>query len=354
MHCENYKVRIDIAIEVDGKKIIDSKIAKLLLLIDRYGSILAASRVLEMPYSRAWEALMKAERALKKPLVETKRGGRGGGGARLTSVGRRLLKEYTKVYRKIVGKDLEVQDISFIIPSLVYMGSHDPNIEVLAGLLREKGITSMELSWLGSGIGLAALALGEADVVGIHLLDPESGEYNKPYIKRYWLENDVILIRGYCREIGFITRNPTTYDEVIRDLIENKSKLVNRQKGSGTRVLLEHVLDVELRKMGLDSEKLVGTILGPAKEVRTHTEVAKAIVSREADVGMGIKWAAVQYGLHFIHVKWENFDFAIPKHKYGKEEVEKFLEVLRSGEFREKLSKLPGYRIPRNLGERIL
>ncbi len=77
-------------------------------------------------------------------------------------------------------------------------------------------------------------------------------------------------------------------------------------------------------------------------------------VNREADVGLGIRWAAAQYGLNFIHVRWESFDFVIPKYRYGEEPVRRFLETLRSSEFKDQLSRLPGYRIPENLGRRIL
>ncbi|OYT50972.1 MAG: MolR family transcriptional regulator [Desulfurococcales archaeon ex4484_204] len=353
MRSKAFEVRVDVILEVGGKRVADCRVAKLLLLVGRYGSILAASRVLGIPYSRAWEALVRAERALGEKLVEVRRGGRGGGGARLTEAGRELLEEYLEVYRRVTGRELEVRSTGFTVPDLVYMGSHDPCVEILAGLLRGRGVGSVELSWIGSGIGLAALAVGEADVAGLHLLDPASGEYNKPYIGRYWLEGEVALVRGYYREVGFITREPLSYEEVVEGLVSGGLRLVNRQRGSGTRILLEHVLAGELGRRGLKPSAMRG-VPGFENVVSTHTEVARAVASGEADVGMGIRWAAVQYGLYFTRVRWEAFDFAIPRQRLGRGAVKAFLEALKSRDFREQVGRLPGYEVPSDIGEEVL
>ncbi len=350
---KNFSVKVDVIFELDGRRVLDLKTAKLLLLIDRYGSILAASKSLGIPYSRAWEALVRAERLLGERLVEVRRGGKGGGGAKLTNLGRKLLEDYVEAYRRVTGRDLEVQGVEFVVPDLTYMGSHDPGVEILAGILRKGGVKYVELSWVGSGVGLAALALGEADVVGTHLLDPETGEYNRPYIRRYWLEMKVSLIRGYCREVGFMTREPMTYEEVIESLLRGELKVINRQRGSGTRVLFEYVLSKEAKARGRDPEEVMRSIPGFDSEVRTHTEVASAVAGGEADVGLGIKWAATQYGLHFISVKLENFDFVVLKDRHGKEAVNAFIEALKTKEFKQQLSKLQGYVVPEDIGEEI-
>ncbi len=347
-------VRVDVVLEIDGRPVIDSRTAAILALVEKHGSLLAAARILGIPYSRTWEAIVRAERAIGFRLIEAKRGGRGGGGARLTQDGKKVLEEYMRVYRRVTGREFVVEKPLGGLPDLVYMGSHDPGVEILGGIIRKMGVEHIELSWTGSGLGLAALALGEADLAGIHLLDPETGEYNNPYIKRHWLEGKVALVRGYDREIGFMTRSPMTLEEVLDGLVRGELKLVNRQRGAGTRVLLDTILEKHARKLGIDPETLPRRIRGYEREVETHLDVARMVASGEADVGLGIRWAASHYGLYFTRVTWENFDFVIPLHRMEREPVKKALEALVSKEFRKQLGRLEGYRVPSDIGTRIM
>ncbi len=348
-----FKARVEVQLEVDGKTIIDSRVAKLLYLIEKYGSLLAASKLLGIPYSRAWESIVKVERDLGRRVIEARRGGRGGGGAVLTEYGKLILEEYIRAYRRILGRNFNVYAGEYEIPSILYVGSHDPGVEILARLLRDSGVESIELSWVGSGLGLSAIALGEADVAGVHLYDPSNDTYNVSFIKKYWLEGKVCLVKGYYREIGFITTRKMSIDEIIDGLFDGRLRIINRQKGSGTRALLEYILEKEAIKRGLNYKSIVRRIKGFDIEAETHTEVARRIASGEADVGFGIKWAASQYNLEFNLVKLEEFDFVVPKTRFGKKEVKLFLEKLGSREFAEKLNNLPGYRIPGCIGEII-
>jgi len=338
-------------LEVDGVKVVDENLAKLLLLIREKESILSAAKTLGMPYSRAWEAVAKAERLLSVKLIEPRRGGRGGGGAKLTSHGEKILEYYLKEYRRLLGRSLTVKRAAMKAPELVYAGSNDPLLEHIFGLMRSEGIESIEVAWVGSSGGLNLLMLREADLAGIHLYDPTTGEYNLPYIPRYWLENSVIVIRGYEREIGFASRK--AFEDPLEALISGKAKLINRNLGSGTRVQLDYLLKRKAAELGKSFSEFIKSIQGYEKEVRTHPDVVRAIASGKADIGLTIRWAAERYGLNFKPIGWEKFDFAISIESFKRKSIKTFLKVLASKEFRKLAEELSGYRIDVDSGKVI-
>ncbi|MCD6313006.1 MAG: LysR family transcriptional regulator [Thaumarchaeota archaeon] len=343
------RCRATLVLEKGGRRIVDEDLVKLLILIDRTGSLLSASSSLGLSYSRAWEAVARLERALGTKVVEAKRGGRRGGGAALTDYGRKLVEYYVSEYRRVLKRRLSVRSARFEAPELIYAGSNDVLLEHLFGMMRSHGVEFIEIAWIGSSGGLSSLMLGEADLAGIHLYDEETGQYNVPFISRYWLEEKVVLIRGYERELGF------AYKAEIRDplkaLVEGKARLVNRNLGSGTRVYLDYLLRREAEARGVAFRELVRSIKGYENEVSTHLDVAKAIALGRADIGLTLRWVAVKYGLRFKPVRWENFDFAVSLEKLEKKPLKAFLEVLRSEELRETAEKVQGYRLPQDLGK---
>ncbi len=345
---KKFSVRLDVILEINGAKVMDSRLARILMLIDKHGSILAASRILGIPYSRAWDYILKAEHALGQKIVEARRGGRKGGGARLTETGKRLLKEYLELYRKLTKRELEVREVEIIPPDIEYMGSHDPGVSRLSAIMREKYGLVMEHHWLGSGLGIASIVMGEADLAGIHILDSETGEYNVPYIRKSIYSQYIALIRGYKRSIGFVTRHSMSIDEIIDGLLSGKLVLVNRQKASGTRILLDTMIADRVGHGNL--EEAVKGIKGYENEVHTHFGVAEKVASGEADVGLCIEWVARQYGLEFKRVKWEYFDFAISRESMDNDWVQKLIDTLMSDEFKKYLSNLKGYDIPEDIG----
>lgn len=229
---------------------------------------------------------------------------------------------------------------------LYIIGSHDMGLDRLTPLL---GL-NVKIINVGSLEGLKSVIRGEADIAGIHLVDEETGEYNIPYLKRYNVRN-AVLIRGYMREQGLIVAkgNPNNV-RGFEDVVDRGLTIVNRNRGSGTRVLLDMKLGEIARARGLTFEELVSKVKGYYYEARTHTAVAAAISQGKADVGVGIKVAAELYNLDFISLGWEYYDFLIPKAKLGKEQVKAFIRVLKSPEARRELEKL-GYRVPSNVGE---
>ncbi|RLG39644.1 MAG: hypothetical protein DRO05_08275 [Thermoproteota archaeon] len=347
--------RIEVKLEMRGKTILNDRIAAVLEGIEKYGSLLEASRRSGVPYSRAWEGIAKLERILGSKVIEPRRGGRGGGGTKLTKLGKTVLLEYRKV-RAMVDKCVEgYAGRTFVqrgVPDLVVAGSNDHALEILIGILREgHPDLDVEIAWIGSAGGLASLMLEEADIAGVHLLDPETGTYNIPYLEKYWLKGRVRVIRGYKREIGIVSRPENRVTDLAL-LFEGKLKFINRNLGSGTRVLLECLLKKKARERGMNVSAFK-RIKGFEREVRTHLEVARAVARGEADVGVALRYVAHVYGLSFTPLTWEDYDFVLLESRISKNSVKAFISTLRSDEFRESLEKIPGYRVPPDMGDVI-
>ncbi|MGC9210310.1 MAG: molybdopterin biosynthesis protein [Acidilobus sp.] len=228
---------------------------------------------------------------------------------------------------------------SLKIPELNIIGSNCPGIEVV---LRVSGLTrSARVISVGSMGGWLAIKRGDADIAGTHLLDEKTLQYNVHVPKIMGLEDKVYIVRGYARRIGFLVRkgNPKGI-KGFEDLLRSDVVIVNRNKGSGTRVLL----DLKLREL-LGNRRPEEVVKGYTYEVKTHTAVATAIIQGRADVGLSLEAVARMFDLDFIPVGEEIFDFAIRKERFDKQSVRKFVDALSSKEFSERLSKeLPGYR----------
>jgi len=222
---------------------------------------------------------------------------------------------------------------------IVIMGSNDFTIELLSHELTKRFPKySLSFSNVGSLEGLIALSRGSSHIAGCHLFDPGTKDYNLPYINRYLPEIETIVVNLVYRDIGLIIRpgNPLNISG-IKDLARSGIKTINRQKGSGTRVLL----DYELMRLGIDPKGIDGY----KREVNTHMEVAMAVLSGTADVGIGIFSAAKMLGLEFIHVTKERYDLVIPKENLSAPPIISLLEVIRSPEFKENINQMGGYDI---------
>ncbi len=231
--------------------------------------------------------------------------------------------------------DVELyKDIEEIKQTLVMIGSHDLILDVMADIMPLKYVGKfLSSTHVGSMGGLMALKRGEAHIAPTHLLDEETGVYNESYLKRLFHE-PVVLVKGVGRVQGFIVKkgnplNIQSFDDLL------KYRFVNRQRGAGTRLLL----DYKLKAAGIDPE----AINGYQKELTTHMSVAAAVGSDGADVGLGVQSAANALGLDFVPVGEEEYDFAIPKRFYNMPEVEAFIEILNSDEFKKKVNELGGY-----------
>ena len=221
--------------------------------------------------------------------------------------------------------------------TIVHIGSHDLTLDLLAQhLAAQAGQRRFVSAHAGSQGGLVALRRGEAHLAGSHLLDPDTGEYNISYIKQYLPDVPVVLVTLLRREQGLIVAkdNPKRIAS-LKDLARPDVRFVNRQRGAGTRVLL----DYRLKELGITPE----AINGYTREEYTHLAVAAAVQSGMADCGLGVRAAARALDLDFISVEWERYDFVIPKKYYESDLLRPLLELIRGDKFRAVVAELPGY-----------
>jgi len=248
------------------------------------------------------------------------------------------IEEGEKMQVQLFGKTLSP-------PSLVAIGSHCVGLDIAFTLLRGKdpGFLGRTIN-VGSVGGFRAVGRGEPDLAGVHLQDEETGEYNVPFISRYGLERSAVLVRGYDREQGLIIKrgNPKNIQR-LEDLLRDDVVFINRNKGSGTRLLIDRHLAKAALSRGTDLEALSHRIQGYGYEAKTHSAVAAAVKNDRADVGFGIRTVAEVPDLEFVKVDDEKYDFLIPSERIGKKSLVSFLDLLRSKEFSSALrQRAPG------------
>ncbi len=239
------------------------------------------------------------------------------------------------------GSEVEVElirDKGDIRNTIVCIGSHDNTLDILANLIKKYYPRfSLSSAHVGSMAGLAALKRKEAHIAGTHLLDEQSGEYNIPFIKRLFREGEVVLVNLVYREQGLVVKkgNPKKISG-FEDLLRDDVIFINRQAGSGTRLLL----DKHIRELGINPMM----IKGYEREEYTHMSVASAVLTGLADTGLAIYSSAKALGLDFIPVARERYDLAIPAEYMDTEKIDIILKILReSEEFKEMVKILGGY-----------
>ena len=234
--------------------------------------------------------------------------------------------------------DIElISDMNTIEGSLIVTGSHDPVIDEINDIMKRMlGGWSLTSSHVGSMGAVTALRTKTAHMGAIHLLDEATGEYNESYVKKYFPDGSVRLIKGIKRVQGLMVQKGNPLG--IKDFGDiTKGTYINRQGGSGTRILCEYLV----KKYSLDKD----SIKGYYNEEFTHTAVAAGIKNGNADMGLGIYSAAKMYDLDFIPVCDEEYDFIISEDAFGNENVQLFLKILKSNEFAARIEKLGGYSI---------
>jgi putative molybdopterin biosynthesis protein len=229
------------------------------------------------------------------------------------------------------GTDVDVRLIGsrLLAADLVIIGSHCVGLDMLVGRLEAEGIRVKSLA-VGSLAGLAAAQRGECDVAGIHLMDPETGRYNAPYVT-----DTLTLAKGYGRLQGFVYRAgderfaacASVAEAFAAAVADPRTMMVNRNIGSGTRIVIDRLLA---------GEKPAGY----AHATKSHNAVAAAVAQERADWGVAIETVARQYGLGFLPLQPERYDFVLPKTRVSRPAVQRFIALLDSPEIRADLAGL--------------
>lgn len=216
---------------------------------------------------------------------------------------------------------------------LVVIGSHCVGLDLLLSELQHRGVRAKSL-YVGSTGGLTAAKRGECDIAGMHLLDAETGEYNRPF-----LSDELRLLTGYRRQQGIVFRpgdtrftGRTAPEAIAAALSDPLCTMVNRNAGSGTRILIDQQLAEFLKSGQLPP--------GYAVQAKSHNAVAAAVAQGRADWGVAIDTVAQMYGLSFLPLQAEHYDFAIPAARWDRPAVKQFRDLLADATIRDRLGEL--------------
>lgn len=247
----------------------------------------------------------------------------------------------TEVSVKLIRDKIEIKN------TIVCIGSHDNTLDILANTIKKNYPKfSLSSAHVGSMGGLIALKKGEAHFAGTHLLDEQSGKYNIPFIKRLFPDKKIVLVNLVYRQQGLLVKrgNPKNING-FQDLIRDDVIFINRQGGSGTRLLL----DKHLKELGINPY----LVKGYDREEYTHMAVASAVLTGLADTGLAVYSSAVALGLDFIPVASERYDLAIPQEFIDTEMIRIVLDIIKNDkEFKTAVESLGGYDI-RDMGKVI-
>lgn len=241
------------------------------------------------------------------------------------------------------SRSLAVTERFGLDQGLLVAGSDDLLLGALLELMRQRSPEYVVyVTNLGSFGGLEALRLGKAHVALCHLRDPESGEYNIPFLKRSFAADAIVAVTLWHRRVGFVQRPNTPAVDTFADLRRRSVRFVNRQRGSGVRWLIDHAL----QEAKIPPVRLKGYEM----EVWTHWEVGLTVLRDQADVGVATESVARLFSLVFHEITEERFDLLVSKDHYFTKPVQALLATLTSSELRARATTLGGYDV-RDIGK---
>ena len=329
-------------IRQDDGQTLSPRLLALLLAVHEKGSLAAACLAMGASYRHAWDLVRQGEAMFGAPLLSMQRGR----GSNLTELGARLVWADLRINARLtpalesLASELEAEIRAVLdeaAPPLRVHASHGFAIETLFRLLGEGGM-ELERRYLGSHEAVVSLANGACDIAGFHI---PVGEFEAEVLARYTPWFDLRTHRVLClatRRQGLMVApgNPAKIYS-LRDLVRSDVRFINRQLGSGTRLLLECML----RREGIAPAAVHGFESGEF----THAAVAAFVASKMADVGFGIETPARQFGLEFIPVASERYFLLLDERALSKPQVQSMLALLRSDAFRLAVNRLSGYAV---------
>lgn len=230
-----------------------------------------------------------------------------------------------------------IKEKSKKVQGVLTAGSNDPNLDIILSYMKQVHPDFFIFtSTTGSTEGLRLLGEGYTDIAWCHLLDPKTGKYNIPYLSTYLPDRKVAVVHLFYRELGFVKAPGAPFEiRDFPDLTQNGINFINRQQGSGTRLLI----DYRLQLAGVDA----GEINGYKKEVFTHVEVGLSILSGEANAGIATIAIAKLFSLPFVPILSESFDMVLSQDMFFDKGVQSFIDVLNTKKFRKKIAPLGNY-----------
>ena len=253
------------------------------------------------------------------------------------------LARYKKI--SIDGIAETVEEKKVIQQGFVICGQ-DVILDSLSSHLSRRGETQVLRSYVGSYNGLYAFYNNEVSLATAHLWDGDTGAYNEPYVRRLLPGIPAVIFRLVKRKQGFYVKKGNPHNiHSVKDILDKQLRIINREKGSGTRVLL----DEHLKKLGV----LGSTIEGYDRERTSHLAVASAIAMRDGDVGLGNEKAALQVAeIDFVPLQTEAYDLIIKKEDLSKPLFQKAIEIIQSDAFKKEIEGLGGYDVS-EMGKKI-
>lgn len=337
-------IRIDIRpvwrFRGDTEREFDFQLIAILGELDASSKLTQAAEKAGISYRHAWNLIGEWEAFFGAPLVTKERGR----GTTLTPLGERLLWAGRRAHARL-APELENlaaeferslnESVKDARTAVAVQASHDFAIAALRGLTQAAGI-EMDLQYKGSFDALAALRRGECDIAGFHVPEGPLGDLMRRRYREGLAQPHYRLISFVTRAQGLIVRggNPKAIRE-IGDLCRPGVRMVNRQRGSGTRALLEYLIAAH----GLDRARMQGY----ESEEHTHAAVAALIAGQQADVAIGVHAAASAYRLDFVPLCTERYYLACHEEALDTPAVRGIVSLLRSDEFAQRVAQLPGY-----------
>ena len=329
MYRVRYELRLEPAIYVSGRKVLDIRGIYLISRLVKGYSLHRASKELGIPYSRAWEYMRRLEDAFNISIFKYTRGREG---ISLTDDGRDLIEDILSDLRP----HMNFEDANLSRPDLVIVGSDDPLLRNVVNKINEGDYCKVEYNIVGSLIGLYKVLMGEGDLAPIHL-----NRYGLDLLTTLGVRNIIYRVIGYRRLIGWIYRKDIEFNGV-GDLINGKLSIANRVWGSGSRIYLEKLIDEYCKVNNLNGLEARENIRGYEEEYYSHKEAINSILKGFKDVTIGTYMEAKRNGLKFRSLGWEEFNIYIRRDR--QEELSSYISIVKN-EVERIIASMEGYRM---------